>query len=351
MQCANCDFKNMPNAKVCGRCGTTLKFDELNIDVMPPRAPKRGKGFRDFINYLGIRSRDKVADVRVRVKDPMRQLLAEDAPSLNMWAHFLIPGSALHAVKLPTMAWITLGIWLSLLFLAMMSLGLSISGTFIGLAFSLHYMMNLRAARRGGFQGFYLFRLGAMIFIWIFFLVYVPAYLVFTEFVGGMQINRYFAGLNDGDGVVYFPRQSLSGMRSGNWVLFELDRNVQVNIDTARHAYMNVYPGLYYSQIIAVAGDRVDWDGKKLLVNGLPSQWQPDVTSNQKSQSVTVREKQAMVIPWSRLAQNNYNLPVANQGGQARVDLNDPFHYVDDRMVRGRLVLKLHPIFEMKLLR
>jgi hypothetical protein len=49
MQCASCEFQNMPGNTRCLRCGATLQLATAAVDVEPPRASSRSKVLRRFV--------------------------------------------------------------------------------------------------------------------------------------------------------------------------------------------------------------------------------------------------------------------------------------------------------------
>src|SRR5438105_12675376 len=145
MQCVNCDFFNIPGAQACGRCGTTLRFDQLNVSVEPPRAPKRGRWLRNLGLFWFNRARETAQDVRAGAGREVRPLLGEEVPPLRLFLRALVPGWSLRTVGAVWLGWGVLVVWLLLVFTTLLCLGLRASGFLIGLVFTVQFSAGLFA--------------------------------------------------------------------------------------------------------------------------------------------------------------------------------------------------------------
>ncbi|MBX9581681.1 MAG: hypothetical protein K2X87_15370, partial [Gemmataceae bacterium] len=80
MQCVNCAFYNVPGSAACGRCGTTLRFDQLDVSVEPPRAGRGTLAARNRLLRLFHRGRAAAGRVREEVGSTVRPYLGERVP-------------------------------------------------------------------------------------------------------------------------------------------------------------------------------------------------------------------------------------------------------------------------------
>jgi hypothetical protein len=177
MQCASCQFENMPGIEVCGCCGSPLGLQTLAIDVHPPRAGARTKQWRrrwSPFRSLYYKAREAgrkrwLENVEAAVLHgiPLGILIRMVIPG---WAHihlgrrrrgllFLLPWLGLLALSL-FFIYVTLntapisryGGGVTLRTFGNMREGLSLGGLFLGLAFSVHFASCLSLARLQGIQ-------------------------------------------------------------------------------------------------------------------------------------------------------------------------------------------------------
>jgi hypothetical protein len=347
MQCVNCQFFNVPGSAVCGRCGTTLRFDQLNVSTTPPRAPRHGRWLRNLgLTWLNL-GREAARSAREDASGAARPLLGDDAPPPDLFVRMIVPGWALRRVGAVAVGWLALAAWVALVVLSVLFLGWQIGGLFLGGAFAVHYISGLAAVRIAGYDRVYTFRLGAVIAVILLVTLYVPVPWLFQRFVAQpVAINRPVGSFHEGDVILYAP--AVTGAGPGQWVVFQVTERFQITPDTRRqHAVAWVQSGQYMAQVVARPGDAVEWTGKELLVNGDLAIWQPTGHwAEAKPQKTTVSDGHYLVAPWvPDMVEYNHGGPVPLRAGG--LDLKDPTLYVARDRVQGRVFFKLHPLSEM----
>ncbi len=225
-------FFNVPGSLVCGRCGTTLRFDQLNVATAPPRAPKHGRWLRNLgLGWL-IQSREVIRSARVGFSGEAKPLLGDDAPPLQLFVQMLVPGWALRRVGAVAVGWLALALWVLLLLLTVLFLGWQLGGLFLGLAFAVHYISGLAAVRLAGFDRVYTFRLGALIAVTLLVTFYIPGPWLVQQVVQPVEMNRTVGPFHNSDVMLYAP---LSGARSGGatpgqWVVFDVPNRLNIQV-------------------------------------------------------------------------------------------------------------------------
>ncbi|MBX9583163.1 MAG: hypothetical protein K2X87_22890, partial [Gemmataceae bacterium] len=272
-------------------------------------------------------------------------------PPLGLFVRAAVPGWPLRAVGATALGWMVLGAWVLLVLAALVCLGYQASGLFLGLAFAVHYAGALYATRVAGFDRVYTYRVGAVLAVLMLVVVYVPGPILFNTFVQPVTVNRPVGPLNVGDVVVYFPGGDAppGRLRLGDWVIFETTGGQQ-SVGQNQNYY--VQPGLYLTRVLAVAGDRLVFDGQTLTVSGVPCDWQPPPRRLKKPDERVIPDGRYLVAPWvPDLVPYNNNNERYGPGVVVPQTLDSPALYVDTHQVRGRVAFKLHPLGEMGRLR
>lgn len=177
MQCASCQFENMPGIEACGRCGSPLGLRTLAIDVHPPRAGHRAKQWRRrWSPFQSLYYKAREAG-RTRWLDNLEAGVFHDLP-IGILIRAIVPGWAhIHRGR-RTRGLLFLFLWLGSLALSLLFIyvalntvpisrygggvtlrtfgnmrgGLSLCGMFLGLAFSVHFASCLSLARLQGME-------------------------------------------------------------------------------------------------------------------------------------------------------------------------------------------------------
>ena len=344
MQCVSCQFFNVPGSAACGRCGTTLRFDQLDIATTPPRAPKHGRWLRNAgLTWLN-RGREAVRSGREVTTGEARPFFGDDVPPLSEWLRMLVPGWPLRRVGAVTAGWAVLAGWLLLAALAVLYVGTQLGGLVVGLAFSLHYSAGLSSFRLAGLQRLHLFRAGSLLALLLIVVIYIPVPLLFNQAVQPITVRQDFAPFKEGDVLLYSPAFAPrpGEVRPGQWIVFELTWEDTNRLRSGYQFNVIMQPGLYMSRVLGRPGDLVRWDGETLTVNGEPSVWQP-AAGPKKAQSTTVPDGQYFIAPWT---QYQYENNPYQRGERPGLNLESPLRHVAADRVRGRVFYKLHPLAE-----
>lgn len=177
MQCASCQFENMPGIEVCGRCGSLLGLRSLAIDVHPPRAGAWAKQWRQrWSPFRSLYFKARQAG-RTRWLEDLEAAMLHGLP-MGILIRMIVPGWAHSHLGRRTRGLLFLLPWLGSLALSLLFIyvtlntvpiprygggvtlrtfgnmrgGLSLGGMFLGLAFSVHFASCLSLARLQGTQ-------------------------------------------------------------------------------------------------------------------------------------------------------------------------------------------------------
>jgi hypothetical protein len=345
VQCVSCQFFNVPGSAACGRCGTTLRFDELDIATEPPRAPKGGVLPRLMGRQRWSRFRADLTMTGLAFHPLLHGLFGHDLPPLREWLRMLVPGWPLRSIGQTTIGWGVLAGWLLLVALSILFIGTHFGGLFLGLAFALHFASGLATFRLAGRQRLHLFRAAALLVLLLVVTLYLPFPWLFQRFVAQpVTVNRDIGPFEQDDVILYSPLSTRAA--PGDWVMFEVSerRTIQAG---ARQVNAYVYPGQYMARVLARPGDLVEWNGSELRVNGEPAVWQPaGDRADRRPQKTTVPQDMYFVAPWVPDV-IGYNVP--NMPGLATgpISLKDSTLYVSRSQVQGRVFYRLHPISKM----
>lgn len=307
MQCSSCRFENMPGADVCGRCGTSLRIGTMVMDVRPPRAGKFAKGLRRVVPvrqvYYGVRDGAEAIGVTAsarRVRELADEGTAQTPPWPLLW-RVIVPGwSQIYQGKTTRGRWY-LGAFLAVLVPGLLLLGTTWGSILLGLAFSVHTSAAFDVFQQyrpeTGMAGMMMRSVWVMLAVWMF--IYLPAGWV----VGMGALVRTIQAdipplLRSGDAVLV--NRSLhwgAYPRPGQIVLYTLPTIRIDRQEGSRHAIYEI-GGERMERVLATGGDKVLWDGKRLIVNGKESALRPlDAGALPKRMTVTVPTDSVFILP------------------------------------------------------
>src|SRR4051812_34631746 len=94
MQCASCQFENMPGSDLCGRCGTSLRLSAATIDVHPPRAARWTKRVRRITPRIPARTHgiESLRTITARTRAALGVRLNDDTRVVPLLLRLPIPG-------------------------------------------------------------------------------------------------------------------------------------------------------------------------------------------------------------------------------------------------------------------
>ena len=269
MQCVSCQFHNMPGLPVCGRCGSSLALGDT-IAVHPPRASGRRRALRQFIDYplrrlwFGLQS--GVARGTGAVAEQLHADLDVDLPARHVLFRSVIPGLAHAAAGYTTRARIFWWSYVVLVLGGAFFFGTTFGSVLLGLAFSVHVssVIDLLGGRGTVLQRMQVAFLTICAVALVF---YVPVALLASRVASARVINQDMEPLRNGD-VVLVNRWDRPD--PGQLVLFFMDRDLrEAGTDVGnRHVVFYIPAGERAARVIAGPGQRVEWDGRELRVDG-----------------------------------------------------------------------------------
>jgi hypothetical protein len=272
MQCASCQFENMPGSDLCGRCGTSLRLATAVIDVHPPRAGRWTKRVRRVAPRLSVpvRARAGVAlsTLAARTRSTLGIRLSDTTPALPLLLRVPVPGwPQLYAGNRVLGRWFLYG-WLLLLAVwVLFFYGTTFGSMVLGLAFAVHSASIADATNRILEPGSirrriaYSFCTSCMLFGFL----YLPVGRLLFAVADPMVLQMDLHPFREGDVLLVnhaaFARSEPS---PGQIVLFTPP---EYRVGGGNHA-MTIYTGPRIDRILAGPGDRVSWSKRRLTVNG-----------------------------------------------------------------------------------
>lgn len=254
----------MPGITHCGRCGTSLTLRTTTINVHPPRATPWAKTWRKTWIAKRIRSfRESTRSVRLQWNIGLPETLPSAALILRLvvpgWAQIYAGQQSLGRGLLFGYAFFILG--------AIVCFGSTASTFLLGMAFACHGMSVYDIFRRSASgirdQVFRVLLSCGLLAA----LVYLPAQSFLTRFVDAVVIQENRASLLAGD--VLLLRRTTP--KIGSVVQYQISEAV-VNgrLETGYAANFRI-EGARIDRVLAGPGQVIDWDGKRLSVDGQPT--------------------------------------------------------------------------------
>lgn len=274
MQCASCQFENMPGVAVCGRCGARLELAGAAIDVHPPRAGRGAKRLRRWLPWYGLaaRFRDGVEAV---VRVTLRQF---DLPHFlpGLFARMVVPGWPQMSTGQTARGRMLLGSYLGLLAVGILFIGTAWGSVALGLALAVHassvidLVWSATADRRTRIT------YAAVCMAMLGLVEYLPVAWAVTRFAAPRQMVRDATPFAAGDAILYNPSAyRWSDPAPGDVVLFRvLPQQVQVRTGRGENAVYRV-DGEFIDRVLAGPGQTVKWEEGSLWLDGRPSSLLP----------------------------------------------------------------------------
>jgi len=322
MQCASCQFENMPGTEICGRCGTSLRLNAVAIDVHPPRAGDLKKRMR---RLLRPSRRARPVDA-----EPRRA----SAPGGWLWTvkevcRLAVPGWPQRYAGRTVLWRVLAGMYVLLVAAAVASLGSVWSGVLAGLAFAVHsagVFHALSADVVGGGVGRRLAR-SAAITIVLAMVLYGPLLTGLSYIANPITVAQTASPLAAGDVLLV---QSLRAPRIGSLVQYDVEAQ-QALIGYHTYAYI---AGRRIDRVLAGPGSHVLWENGTLTVNGAPSLLRP-----LNPAAVPVRLE-------LRLGDGQYFILPTTPGLDARLPLEtwQRLSVVPEESLRGSIYLRIRPL-------
>lgn len=271
MQCASCQFENMPGTQLCARCGTSLLISGAEFDVHPPRASWLGRKVR-FANRWVRR----LADQAVNARDQMgrRARYVAEAWALPMppgdILRLLVPGwPQLHERKREAGLTIAGGFGLCVV-LGALWFGTFLGSVMLGMAFAIHCLGTLNATANdwSGLTMAGRARRGVVAIGLLGMCVYGPLMWGVSWVADASVVNTSMGALSEGDVILI---HHLRPARVGDVVRYEMPWGQGRLAEAIGHFRYYRFGGVGIDRIVAGPGDQVVVRQRRLFVNGRPA--------------------------------------------------------------------------------
>lgn len=340
MQCANCQFHNVPGSGVCGRCGTSLGLATAVIEVHPPRAGRMRKRLRRVVPARRVyrELRDVITDAGAASTAVVRRTSPDLPPFPLLW-RLLLPGWSQSYAGRKTRGRIFLGGFLICLLPGLIGLGTTWGSIFLGLAFSVHSSAALDIVTRRTPDVSMAARIRESLFLsaTLFLLLYWPAAWALTRVADPHTLASDVGPFHQDDVVLV---NHLARPGPGRLVLYELPPNRFV-FRGRWHGYVQI-GGERIDRVLAGPGDHARWINGRLSVNGRGVPLRPlDTSSAPNELDLTLHDGQFFILP------NSIG------GGMAAIDSERwPLITVIPRdAIRGIVYARTHPLERLGFIR
>src|SRR5687768_1404860 len=175
MQCASCQFENMPGVQVCGRCGGILQTGSVAIDVHPPRASNRAKRWRRRVQPVRGRRSSVVHAASRWLQAARGNWDSGFIQERSIVRRMVVPGWPQIYCGSTIRGGLLLGVWIVLLMLGLLYSGTPLGSLLLGLAVSAHVASILDLTLIAGDVTFDRLRQAGIALLLLGCLLYVPA--------------------------------------------------------------------------------------------------------------------------------------------------------------------------------
>jgi hypothetical protein len=249
-----------------------LALASAAIDVHPPRANFFS---RNFPRFWGLRQ--AWGRFNLRLDFPFTRLFERFTDTnlrLGTIVRSLVPGWAHFHRGNPGRALLFFCGYMMLLLPAIVLAGTYAGSMLLGTAFALHVAASSDAlvgrfatfADRLAFTGL----CGLAIVL----ALYLPAGWLISRVATPIRINHNLLPYQEGD-VLWYNRSA--ALSTGDLVLYEIPPTSVRGRTEAGHAANFTFRDQWINRVLAVPGQQISWDKGQLLVDGIPSLWQPNL--------------------------------------------------------------------------
>lgn len=300
-QCPSCQFENMPQYQTCVRCGSILPGSNASFGVEPPRAGKIEKALRlasvirTTNRFAGIVIDSLVWTWQKSAHLFQLEIRSTDLTILGMFWKGFLPGFAQWYVgRKPYDGFFFFG-WLILLFLTVLTLGLSVSNFLLGLVIAWHVTSIIDITIVTCWKYSDRFFLFCIMMIGAVFLFYIPTSALCWNHLGVQIVEGGAGPLHHGDALLYSMSRNTIKPRVGDVVLYYAPH---VQYQTSGNNMNYRLEGNMFDRVLAVEKQTVSWKEGKLSVDGKPSPFQPLVAiANPPDSTFVVPDGQCYVVP------------------------------------------------------
>jgi hypothetical protein len=194
---------------------------------------------------------------------------------------------------------------------ALLCFGSAMSSVLLGLAFACHGISVYDVARRSSpvlQDRVFRVLLGCGMLAT---LLYLPAYSLVTQFVDAIVIQQNRTPLMAGD-VLLLRRSAFGGAnpRIGSVVQYQIPRGSLTGRTPDGYAARYVFEGARIDRVLAGSGQAIEWDGRRLIVDGQPSSWLPlNPQGAPQPLNFTVPDDCWLILPSTEFLNSQFAVP------------------------------------------
>jgi len=281
MQCASCQFENMPGTQLCVHCGASLQIALAGANVHPPRAGRMTKTIRVLLPARRVYHVSRDAIVAVPARSFFNELLrpveiGELTPAVIV--RMAVPGWAQASLGNRVRAAVVAAAYWPCLLYAIVAFGSSAGALALGIAFAIHagsLIDVLTSEEVGLFQRMCVVPIVVAIPLAAF---YWGLGSTVSSFVLARRLVQGAPPFSVGDVVLTHRRAYVSSPpRPGDVVLFWVpDRAEGFRVsNVGREAAFFRIDGERIDRVIAGPRSVVRWDGERLWINDQASSIRP----------------------------------------------------------------------------
>jgi hypothetical protein len=266
----------MPGVGTCGRCGSTVALQTLDVDIHPPRASERAKRWRRWLPFRFAYYSARNANQRVQ-ESWFHHVWQIESPNLPLGTigRMIVPGWPQFHMGQPIRGRTFLLAWIAFVVLAMLFYGVTLGSVFLGLAFSVHVSSCLSILHRGGIDSRGFWVNVVLVFFGLLVCVYLPAGWMVSRTVRPAVMEADSAIFASGDVLLCSPAAFwLRAPRPGDVVVYQQSA-VNYTLPPPQHTAVRIAEGQRIDRILAGPGDTIIWKDGQLTVNGQPSELLP----------------------------------------------------------------------------
>jgi hypothetical protein len=297
MQCANCQFENMPGVDACGRCGASLRLASAAVDVHPPRAGRWAKRVRRTVPWLSLQWHNIRRPASPGIDWSWINVhLDVSLPAILI--RMIVPGWPQLFLHRPRRARVFFFGWLAALFLTFLLAGTFFGSAMFGIALSLHaasildVLLDPRAlsTQRTAFWA-----------------LVCPAFLAFAIYLPigrliGMVATPQVILINSppfvaGDVILYNPSAFRNSRPQPGDVVLCNPQAIRIPLPVPAHMAIE-RQGLQIERLLAGPGSKVEWADGRLTVDDQPAEWMPlTVEAMPEKFSIVVPADSYLLVP------------------------------------------------------
>lgn len=284
----------MPGVAICGRCGSNLRLDSIEIDVNPPRASQRSfwrKRFPHGGRYW-TRLREFLTQTRITIIGDWDIQEVDPEPVMR---RLIVPGWPQIYCGRVRRGQLFLAIYVVCLLLGIVWIGSFWGNQMLGLAVGCHISSVLDIALMGDPDLFNRIRRAIAWGLAIILLIYVPVAMLFTQVISPNVIQANMLPFQAGD--ILWVNQWYSPS-PGDVVLYDITP-LQINVfgQMGNAQYLQIQ-GPRVDRILAGPGQSVVARDGELLIDGNPTIHQPCNTERSIPElNVKVPEGSFLILP------------------------------------------------------